>query len=353
MRTPKGFLDNADSSLAVRHHLFQKYRVQAIINCHKDTFQPYTGSRGCLIVARKKERPNDNRRYRIFMAINRRVGQESEGRPVYRKDERGRRTSELDHDLDSILASWQAFMRGELEESEYVFSIDAQSLDPRTLKCNPQFFLPKLNQSLQRIMSLDGNGFTVKRLGEISMRIWKGTRWKREDLFVEYPASHTVEYLTPSSIFMGGEGAKHLDLSKSFGRRKEDILRHAAKEGEILITRSGTVGRIVIVGRNSLGKILSDDLIRVRIDDPELRALVFSFLRSPSGQDQLLRNEYGTVQQHLEPSHVADVQVPLRDDMDQLGALLGTVTSALEAHQKAVESAVTADNQFADPLRGD
>ena len=35
---PKGFLDNAESSLVVRHHLFRHYRVQAIINCHKDQY---------------------------------------------------------------------------------------------------------------------------------------------------------------------------------------------------------------------------------------------------------------------------------------------------------------------------
>ena len=286
------------------------------------------------------------------MAINRSIGQDSEGKPIYKKDERGRSTMELDQDLDSIFTSWQAFLRGDLEESEYAFSIDAQNLDPRTLKCNPQFFLPKLNQSLQRIIRLDGDGFTVKRLGEIALRIWKGTWWKREDLFVESANKNTVEYLTPTSIFMGGEGVKYIDLSRCVDSRKQDINRHTAREGEILITRSGTIGRIVIVGRTLLGKILSDDLIRVWVDDPKLRALVFSFLRSQSGQDQLLRNEYGTVQQHLEPSHVADIQIPLPDDMGRLNALFETVTAALEAHQTALEMAIMADSQFTDLLPG-
>ena len=61
-----------------------------------------------------------------------------------------------------------------------------------------------------------------------------------------------------------------------------------------------------MVGPSLGGVILSDDLIRVWIEDDRLRAYVFQFLKSPEGQDQLRRNEYGTVQQHLEPSHVAD-----------------------------------------------
>ena len=115
---PKGILDNLHPALAVRHYLFQNYQVRAVINCHKDAFQPYTGSRGCLIVATKKERPNNGRYYEIFMAINRKIGQDSEGMPVFKKDDQGRPTHEIDQDLGSIFDAWQAFLKGQLKESE-------------------------------------------------------------------------------------------------------------------------------------------------------------------------------------------------------------------------------------------
>ena len=351
---PKGILDNMEPALGVRHYLFRHCQVLAVINCHKNTFQPYTGSRGCLIVAKKKKQPSDARRYKIFMAINRKIGQDSEGYPVYKKDERGRPTRELDQDLDIIFEAWQEHLRGRLKESEYTFFINAQDLDDRTLKLNPQFFLPSLNKTLQRIVSLDGNGFTVERLGDrIASQIWKGSRFKREDLDVESPNDNTVEYMTPTSIFMRGEGIKYLDLSKAGERRKEEILSHRAQEGEILITRSGTVGRVTIVGRTLAGKVLSDDLIRVWIEDPQLRALVFAFLRNPGGQDQLLRNEYGTVQQHLEPSHVSDLQLPLPDDESELKRIMETVTSALEARERSIEMETQADGQMLKLLHWD
>lgn len=346
---PKGILDNLEPALVVRHFLFRHYQVQAVINCHKDSFQPYTGSRGCLIVAKKKRQPSDGRHYKIFMAINRAIGQDSEGVPRYKKDERGKPTRELDQDLNVIYNAWLEFSMGKLKESEYTFSIDATQLDSKTLKLNPQFFLPALNKSLQRIISLDGNGFSVKRLGDgIASQIWKGTWWKREDLAVEAPNENTIEYLTPTSIFMGGKGIKYLDLSRCSERRKMEILRHIAREGEIIITRSGTLGRAAIVGRTLLGKVLSDDLIRVWIEDVGLRALVFTFLRCPAGQDQLLRNEYGTVQQHLEPPHIADIQLPLPDDKDKLRILLETVKISLEAHERSIEMEERADKQILD-----
>lgn len=348
---PKGILDNMEPALAVRHYLFRHCRVLAVINCHKNTFQPYTGSRGCLIVARKKEQPSDERQYRILMAINRKIGQDYEGVPVYKRDNRGRPTSELDQDLDIIYEAWQEHLRGRLKESEYTFSIDAQDLDDAILKLNPQFFLPSLNRTLQRIVSLDGNEFTVERLGDrIASRIWKGSRFKREDLEVDSPNDNTVEYMTPSSVFMRGEGVKYLDVSKCDERRREEILRHRAQVGEILITRSGTLGRVTIVGRTLEGVVLSDDLIRVWVEDLALRALVFAFLRSPGGHDQLLRNEYGTVQQHLEPSHVADLVLPLPDDESKLAEMMSTVTSALEARERSIEMETKADEQMLDLL---
>ena len=106
----------------------------------------------------------------------------------------------------------------------------------------------------------------------------------------------------------------------------------------------------MIVGSMLVGKILSDDLIRVWVDDPRLRALVFAFLRSSWGQDQLQRNEYGTVQQHLEPPHVADVLIPLPDDTEKLEGLLETVTAALDARERAVAMAGTADEQIIELL---
>ena len=350
---PKGILDNMEPALTVRRYLFRHYQIQAVINCHKDTFQPYTGSRGCLIVARKKKIPGDGRRYKMFMAINRKIGQDSEGVPVYKKDDRGKPTNDLDQDLDVIYDAWRSFQSGQLKESEYTFSVDAGSLDPNTLKLNPQFYLPALNESLQRIMSLDGNGFTVTRLGdEIASQIWKGTWWKREDLVVEAPNTNTVEYLTPSSVLSGGEGSKHLDMSRCDEKRKTEIMRHAARDGEILITRSGSIGRVIIAGRTLVGKILSDDLIRVWVEDISLRALVFAFLRSPDGQNQMIRNEYGTVQQHLEPPHIADIQLPLPDDKVKLDTLMETVKAALEAHEHSIEMEARADAQIIEMLAG-
>ena len=69
--------------------------------------------------------------------------------PIFKKDDRGRATEELDHDLDAIFEAWGAFKAGRLRASEYTFTTSAAALDDTTLGFNAQFFLPSLNHSLE------------------------------------------------------------------------------------------------------------------------------------------------------------------------------------------------------------
>lgn len=52
------------------------------------------------------------------------------------------------------------------------------------------------------------------------------------------------------------------------------------------------------------------------------------------------------MQQHLEPTHIADIQIPLPDDTKKLNVLMQTVTEALEAHERSIEMADMADAQI-------
>ncbi|WP_257236759.1 N-6 DNA methylase [Nostoc sp. 'Peltigera malacea cyanobiont' DB3992] len=143
---PKSFLDT-QTYLPIRKILFSKCQLLAVINCHKNTFQPHTGVRTCLILVRKynkEELPLKN--YDIFMAISNKVGQDSEGVPIYKTDDKtGKPTDELDHDLDEILNSYIKFKNGDFQDAAYQFSIQYSQLNEQ-LKINPQWFLPSFNE---------------------------------------------------------------------------------------------------------------------------------------------------------------------------------------------------------------
>src|SRR4051794_3751855 len=71
---PKSFLDT-QTYRPGREVLFRECYLRAVINCHKNTFQPHTGVRTCLLIIEKKSSAKKvTSDYPIFMAISRKVG---------------------------------------------------------------------------------------------------------------------------------------------------------------------------------------------------------------------------------------------------------------------------------------
>lgn len=83
-----------------------------------------------------------------------------------------------------------------------------------------------------------------------------------------------------------------------------------AKEGQILLTRSGTIGKYTLVTRTLDGKTLSDDIIRITSKEASDTGYLYAFLRTKIGQALMRTNEYGAVVSHIEPEHLENIAVP-------------------------------------------
>jgi type I restriction enzyme S subunit len=93
--------------------------------------------------------------------------------------------------------------------------------------------------------------------------------------------------------------------------------RHFASEGWILLTCSGTVGRMVIANKRLEKFFLTHDLIRIVPSQSVPRGYLYAFLSSWVGQALIAKSEYGSAIKHLEPHHLAGVQVPLLPQAEQ------------------------------------
>lgn len=145
---PKSFLDT-HTYYPARRLLLEKYRLLAVINCHKNTFQPHTGVRTCLLIVERPVNEVDNSvDYPIFMALSKKIGQGSEGFPIFKRDANNELTETIDHDLGEVLADYRAHLDGQLVKSEYRFSIYRNQVDHQ-LRINPQFYLPNLNETIR------------------------------------------------------------------------------------------------------------------------------------------------------------------------------------------------------------
>ena len=339
----QGMLDTV-TALSTRRHMFCNANLCAVISLHKNSFQPHTGVRTCVLILEKPLKSEKIKlNYPIFMAISRKIGQDSEGEPIFKRDEDGNETIELDHDLDEILASYKEFRKGKLSPSEYIFSVKKSELDQISLNINPQNHLPAFNESIRTVLQIGNQeGWSINTIGTIggkSRRVYKGARFKRQNLETKETTGKCIEpYFTPSALLQDRvDSIKFLDLSKATGKQKILITKSRGEEGELLVTRSGSIGRVIYLTKQFNGKLISDDFIHILIDDKLLRMYVYIMLKTKLGQHQMLKNEYGSVQTHLEPAHIRNVIIPIPDDRKKLKKMVENMRNSIEAKEKSLD----------------
>lgn len=93
-------------------------------------------------------------------------------------------------------------------------------------------------------------------------------------------------------------------------KTKTDIGNLRVKENQILMTCSGTIGKVSFVSRTLASKIFSHDLLRIDCRKPDEAGYIYAFLKSKIGNKILLTNSYGAVITHIEPEHLATVPIP-------------------------------------------
>ena len=89
-----------------------------------------------------------------------------------------------------------------------------------------------------------------------------------------------------------------------------DIEKLTVHKNQILLTCSGTIGKIALVSDTLNNKIFSHDLLRINCLNSLDVGLVYAYLKTDLGQKILLRNRYGAVVSHIESEHLDDVVIP-------------------------------------------
>lgn len=338
---PRGILDN-DKALPVRLLILRETRVLAVVNCHDDTFKPYTDAKAALLVLEKKttQSPREDD-YSIFMAISQGIGHNGIGEPIYRTDKKGDEVivdgnRVIDHDADDIFTAWQAARQGKKTNADNYFTVDRAKLS-KALTLNPVRYLPRYSAARQQAIAMGEQvGWTSQRLGNIA-KVYAGPRFKRP--YAEKGVTSgdgILRYYTGNAITQTrGENIKYLDLNRAKPIQVKMINKLYLRRGMILITDSGTVGRVVYVTKYHEGAVGTNNLIRVEVTDEALRGYVYQFLLSPMGQHQLKANIYGAIVDHLEVDDVENIIVPVPTDQALLDSIGLPVIRGMEFQESA------------------
>lgn len=346
----KGQLDNREA-LALRHLILKKSQILAVVNLHEDTFEPFCGSKASVIfLQKKKDIPKD---YRIFMAVSNKVGQTSRGEAILKKNSFGKPIIEngvhvLDEDLSEIADSYAQFKHGELEESEFRFSILRSELDTEGYSFNPVHYLPQYNSDYVKVMTLgESDDFELHRLGDLA-QVYNGPRFKRPyaDQGVT-DGEGILKYFTGTALTqLRGENVKYLDRKKASPVQNRQLDELTIHKGYILISDSGTLGRVTYALSKHDGVVATNNLIRVVTDDVALRGYLYKFLQSSIGQSLMLKNSYGTNQEHLEPDVIAEIPIPVPKSRAALESIGLKIISSIETLEQSMTEEDEADASF-------
>ena len=335
---PKGILDNV-SYEAYRVWLMERCEINGVVTLHKDTFQPDTGVRTCILfISKPEEGKKPAESYKIFMAMSQRIGQDSKGNSVFILDGNGNSTGELNHDLNEIADAYTEFKNGrEHQKSEYIFTIDSTDIKDHC-NINPQHYSPKLNAALTSVLEYDNrDNWATTTIGQLEagIRIYIGPRWNSASIKVDNPTdtSMLIPYLTANAALeLRRFTVKWLDPNKANTSQKAAMAMLKIEEGDILISRSGTIGKVTYATKDlAENYLVSDDLVRIRVKDANLRAYLLAYFTSNTALSLMLLDEYGSVQQHLQPRHIQEMIIPVPDDWNMVTDVIAAGNKFMEA----------------------
>ncbi len=141
-------------------------------------------------------------------------------------------------------------------------------------------------------------------------------------------------------VFFGGKqlfeldptNTKFLSISKHDKRMKAEL---ELKENLILITRSGTVGKTVLVPKHWESWVASEDILRISPASEEIAGYLYIYLMSDYGAKLVDRCAYGSVISHIDDTHIYNLPVPLLKN-SEIQQKINDL--ALEANQKRYEA---------------
>lgn len=216
--------------------------------------------------------------------------------------------------------SWSTSIQTIFENSD--IRLDAPHFDPTAAAAVDQ---------------LKGSGYKLDRLADLAsveLRNQFTRIWAKDD-------AHGIPYLNATdllSLFALGipaGGIRH--LSHATQTNIDALIIH---ENWLLLTCSGTIGRVFYVPNRLDGWVATHDLIRI-IPKTDISGYLYAWLSTPMAQAQIISHTHGGQIDHVTDKQVSNVLVP-RIPSDQAKRINKEVNRALIAREKAIETLTNA-----------
>ena len=236
---------------------------------------------------------------------------------------------EPDANTDQGLAFWPpdgAPASRRVDPKSWTLSIE-RIFEDGGLRLDAARFDPDLDECMA---SLEASGLPLHRLSDLA-DISLPNRFERVWATDE---THGLPYLNATdllSLFAVGLPAQSRFLSR---RTVVDLPALVIHQDWLLMTCSGTIGRVFHVPERLDGWVATHDLIRIR-PMPGMVGYVFAWCMTGAAQAQVLAHTHGGQIGHVTDRQVGDMLVPMLPDAEAR-KLDGDVLSALGARERGL-----------------
>ena len=140
-------------------------------------------------------------------------------------------------------------------------------------------------------------------------------------------------------VLIGGKQIYELDPSNkkyiSIAKHKDLIPDLEIHENTVLITRSGTIGKVAIAPRHWEKWVPSDHIIRVFPANDDIAGYLYVYILSDYGHELITRYTYGSVVDEIDDNHVSRIAFPILKNQDVQNEINSL---ALEANEKRYQA---------------
>jgi type I restriction enzyme M protein len=304
---PEGFLFRGGAERELRRYLLEKGQVDAVIGMPAGAFAPYTSVKGCLLVLSKQGgasrvrmadagalfQPQPGRKAPVIPAEFAEQLAAELRRPELRKPIKGHEEGGPDRGLISRL-SWELSI-SELEAADW-------DLTPRRREKGG---LDELLGTLEAALGVSGS---LAHLSEVT-EVTSGRFIKATDLLDAPTGESAVGYVRIRDLSQGKVVRVSNWLRPDLASMEQ---RWALLPGDVLVSKSGTIGKAALVRNGAVGSIAANGLYVLRANQERLDAgFLLAYLASSACQNWLTAQSRGAVIQHLNRAVLNDLRVPL------------------------------------------
>jgi type I restriction enzyme M protein len=319
---PEGFLFRGGQEQELRRYLVEHGHLDAVIALPEGAFAPHTMVRGSLLVLRKEGRMDQVRMV--------------DARSFFRKAEAGRAvvlpSQQLEKLVTTFRETWvlpddevpkfQATVNlaasplpkpkvgGRQEEESILWAVSVRELSATDFDLTPRRREKgRLEDLLSALRDALRDTGTIAQLHTCAA-IFAGRSIPSKDLTTEPAGERPTPYIRIRDIRKGvvNEGSNWIRPAALTGLEPQSRLL----AGDVLLSKSGTIGKAGIVRNGAVGAVAANGLYAVRVDKDSLDPhFLLAYLGSPACQNWLTSRSRGAVIRHLNRSVFDELPIPI------------------------------------------